>query len=134
MKISTANRNAIAQIIIDEIAAGTAASPTIDLYTGTMPATIGATISDTLLATLTLTNTVGTVSSGVMTFGAITEDSSADASGNIGYAVARDRDGAQAAFFSVSTDGSGDINFSSVAVTAGQPVGISSFTVTIGGA
>jgi hypothetical protein len=134
MKISTANRDAIAQIILDEMAAGSAGSPVIELYEGVMPSSFGATITDTLLATVTLTNTVGTISNGVITFDPISEDPSADASGDIGYAVARDRDGDQAAYFTVSDNGTGDINFSSVAVVGGQPVGISSFTVTIGGA
>ncbi|MCD1631344.1 hypothetical protein [Marinobacter shengliensis] len=134
MKISTVNRDAIAQIILDEMAAGSAGSPVIEFYEGTMPSSFGATITDTLLAAVTLTNTVGTISNGVITFDPISEDPSADASGDIGYAVARDRDGGQAAYFTVSANGTGDINFSSVAVVAGQPVGISSFTVSIGGA
>lgn len=134
MKIQTVDRTAIAQVILDAMAAGTTSAPVIELYSGTIPGSMGGAIGDTLLATLTMTNTVGTISNGAITLDAITEDSSADASGTIGWARALDRDGAEAAYFTVANDGSGDINFGSTSVTAGQPVGISSFTITVGGA
>lgn len=134
MKILTTDRTAIAQVILDAMAAGTTSAPVIELYSGTMPSSMGGAISDTLLATLTMTNTVGTISSGVITIDPITEDSAADGSGTIGWARALDRDGNEAAYFTVADDGSGDINFGSTSVTAGQPVGISQFTITVGGA
>ncbi|SFM71247.1 hypothetical protein [Marinobacter pelagius] len=134
MKIKTLDRTEFAQIILDAMAAGTTSSPTIELYTGTIPSSMGGAIGDTLLATLTLTNTVGTVSNGVLTLDAITEDASADAAGIIGWARALDRDGVEAAYFTVADNGTGDINFASVDISAGQPVGISSFTITVGGA
>jgi len=134
MKLTTADRNAIGQIILDRMAAGSTQSPTIELYTGSVPSAMGLAISDTLLATLTLTNAVGSVTDGVLTLDEITEDPAADNSGDIGWARAVDRDGAESVYFSVAENGTGDINFSSVTLTAGEPVGISSFKITVGGA
>lgn len=133
MKLLTADRNAIAQTILDRMSAGTAGNPTLELYTGSIPASMGQPIGDTLIATLALTASVGTIADGALTFDTITADPEAAASGDIGWARAVNRDGDEAVYFTVAADGTGDINFASVSVTAGQPVGISSFLVTIGG-
>lgn len=134
MKITTTRRSAIAQDLIADMAAGTTnPNPVMEIYTGTIPA-MGGTISDTLLATLTLTTQVATESSGVITFDAITEDSSADASGTAGWCRVLDRDGGEAAYFTIADDGSGEINFSNASIVAGAPVAVSSLTVTVGGA
>lgn len=134
MKITTTRRSAIAQDLIADMAAGTTnPNPVMEIYTGTIPA-MGGTISDTLLATLTLTTQVATESNGVITFDAITEDSSADASGDAGWCRVLDRDGGEAAYFTIADDGSGEINFNSVSIVAGAPVAVSSLTVTVGGA
>lgn len=134
MKITTTRRSAIAQDLIADMAAGTTnPNPVMEIYTGTIPA-MGGTIADTLLATLTLTTQVATESSGVITFDAITEDSSADASGTAGWCRVLDRDGGEAAYFTIADDGSGEINFSNASIVAGTPVAVSSLTVTVGGA
>ncbi|MBY5961883.1 hypothetical protein [Marinobacter nauticus] len=134
MKITTALRSAIAQDLIAAMANGsTNPNPVMEIYTGTIPA-MGGTISDTLLATLTLTTQVATESNGVITFDAITEDGSADASGDAGWCRVLDRDGGEAAYFTIADDGSGEINFNSVSIVAGAPVAVSSLTVTVGGA
>lgn len=136
MKITTALRSAIAQDLIAAMAAGsTNPNPVLEIYTGSMPASMGGAISDTLLATLTLTATVGTESGGVITFDTITDDSSADASGDAGWCRVLDRDGSEAAYFTISAaGGSGEIQFNSISVVAGVPVAVSSLTVTVGGA
>jgi len=134
MKLLAADRSTMATTILNRLAGGTASAPVIELYSGTQPAAMGNSITDTKLATLTLTNTVGTVANGVLTFDTITDDSSADATGDIGWARALDRDGNEACYFTVAANGTGDINFGNISVTAGQPVGISSLTVNIGGA
>lgn len=134
MKIKTTDRSAIAQVILDAMKAGTVSAPVIELYSGTIPSSMGGAITSTLLATLTMTNTVGTIANGIITLDAITEDTAADADGIIGWARAVNRDGAEAAYFTAASDGTGDINFGSTSVTLGQPVGISSFTITVGGA
>lgn len=134
MKITPARRSAIAQDLISDMAAGsTNPNPVMEIYTGSIPA-MGGAVSDTLLATLTLTTQVATESGGVITFDAITEDSSADASGDAGWCRVLDRDGGEAAYFTIADDGSGEINFSSVSIVAGAPVAVSSLAVTVGGA
>ncbi|WP_138436327.1 hypothetical protein [Marinobacter shengliensis] len=136
MKITTALRSAIAQDLIDAMANGsTNPNPVLEIYDGSMPGSMGGAISDTLLATLTLTAAVGTESGGVITFDAITDDSSADDSGDAGWCRVLDREGDEAAYFTISdASGNGEIKFNSTAITAGTPVAVSSLTVTVGGA
>lgn len=136
MKITTALRSAIAQDILDAIAAGTTnPNPVIEIYTGTTIPDFGEPIVDTLLGTLTLTAGVGSVANGVLTFDTITEDSAADATGDAFWCRALDRDGTEAVYFSISDNaGSGDIKFNTVSIVAGAPIAIASLSVTIGGA
>lgn len=136
MKITTALRSAIAQDLIAAMANGsTNPNPVLEIYDGSIPSAMGGSITDTLLASLTLTATVGTETDGVITFGTITEDSSADASGDAGWCRVLDRDGAEAAYFTISSGaGSGEIQFNSISIVAGAPVSVSSLTVTVGGA
>ena len=136
MKITTALRSAIAQDLIAAMAAGsTNPNPVLEIYDGSIPASMGGAISDTLLATLTLTATAATESGGVITFDTITEDSSADASGDAGWCRVLDREGDEAVYFTISAaGGSGEIQFNSISIVAGAPVAVSSMTVTVGGA
>lgn len=136
MKITTALRSAIAQDLIAAMAAGsTNPNPVLEIYTGSIPASMGGAISDTLLATLTLTAAVGTESNGVITFDAITEDSSADATGTAGWARVVDRDGGEALYLSVSdTGGAGDVKLNTTSIVSGVPVSITSGIITVGGA
>src|SRR5690606_25276135 len=128
-------RSAIAQDLIADMAAGTTnPNPVMEIYTGTIPA-MGGTITDTLLATLTLTAQAATESGGVITFDAITEDTSADTDGSAGWCRVVDRDGGEAAYFTISDqNGSGDIKFNTVSFVVGSPVSISGLSITIGGA
>jgi hypothetical protein len=132
MKLTTALRTTIANEILSAITNGTAGDPTIEIYTGAIPA-LGDPVSDTLLATLTMTTTAGTVTDGVLTMDAITSDPTADATGTAGWARVLDRDGVAAIHITVADDGSGDLNLNSVNVVAGTPVAITAFTITIGG-
>lgn len=136
MKITTALRSAIAQDLIAAMANGTTnPNPVMEIYDGSIPANMGGAIADTLLATLTLTTQVATESNGVITFDTITEDSSADATGDAGWCRVLDREGAEVAYFTISASGgSGEIQFNSVSIVAGAPVAVSSLTVTVGGA
>lgn len=136
MKITTTLRSSIAQDLIAAMANGsTEPNPVMEIYTGTTPASMGGTITDTLLGVLTLTTQVATESGGVVTFDTITEDSSADASGDAGWCRVLDREGDEAVYFSISeAGGSGEIQFNSISILAGAPVAVSSMTVTVGGA
>lgn len=135
MKIPTATRSDVAQVLLDKMAAGTTnPNPVIEVYAGSVPATMGQTIVDTLLGTLTLTATVGTVTDGELTFDTITDDAAADDSGTAGWCRVLNRDSEEAAYFTIKDDGSGEINFNSADIVAGAPIAISSLSVVIGGA
>lgn len=134
MKITTARRTAIAQDLVQDMADGTSnPNPVMEIYDGTMPASMGGAITDTLLGTLTLTAGVGTVNAGVLTFDTITDDSSADASGEAGWCRVLNRDGNEAVYFTIADDGSAEINFNEATIVAGAPISITSLSVVIGG-
>ena len=95
---------------------------------------MGQAITDTLLSEHDLTTTAGTVSDGVITFGAISDDPSAKATGDAGWARILDRDGDEVMYLSVTqTGGGGDIQLNTVSISSGLPVSITSGTFTVGG-
>jgi hypothetical protein len=116
--------------IVTDIASGAGAG-TLTIYSGTRPATGGT--ETTVLAVLTLSDPCGTVTNGVLTFSAITDDASANATGTASWARLKDSDGNAAADMSVGTSGA-DINFDSVSFVAGGNVSVTSLTITEGNA
>lgn len=72
LSFSTALRTNRANSIVTEVGS----AGTMKFYTGTRPASLGVITSQTLLATLTFTGNVGTVSNGVLTFGAVSQNNS----------------------------------------------------------
>lgn len=128
---TTVRSNRMTQVL-NAIDAGAGAG-TVKVYSGTVPANVGTAITDqTLLATLTLSDPCGSVSNGVLTFSAITEDSSGDANGTPTFARLADSDGNNVAQVTAGV-GSGELNFGAE-IVAGQPVQISSFVITEGNA
>lgn len=128
---TTVRSNRMTQVL-NAIDAGAGAG-TVKVYSGTVPANVGTAITDqTLLATLTLSDPGGSVSNGVLTFSAITEDSSGDANGTPTFARLADSNGNNVAQVTAGV-GSGELNFGA-AIVAGQPVQISSFVITEGNA
>jgi len=106
------------------------ASGLIRIYTGTQPATPETAASGTLLATLTLASTAGSVSNGVWTAGTIAGDTSADATGTAGWFRCLQSNGTTAEFDgAVSTTGA-ELNLNSVSIVAGGAVNITSLTYT----
>src|SRR5215216_7185714 len=79
--ITTAARNAAADAVVDLVDVGGAGS--LRIYSGTMPTDANTALSgNTLLAQLTMSATAfGSAAAGVATAAAITQDSSADATG-----------------------------------------------------
>src|SRR5574338_608241 len=121
---AAALRNSRLQAIVD--LAG--ANAKVRIYSGSRPATGGT--ATTQLAELTCGATLGTISTGVLTFGAITQDTSADASGTASWFRVVKSDGTTHVMDgSCGTSGS-DMNMVTTSVTAGQPVSISSWTIT----
>jgi hypothetical protein len=127
--LATALRTTRATAIRDAIDAG--AAGLLRIYDGVRPATGGS--ATTLLAELTLSDPCGTVLNGVLTFSAITQDSSANNTGTATWfrivtsAAAFVLDG------SVGTSGA-DLNLTTTSVTTGQPVQVTSLVFTEGNA
>jgi hypothetical protein len=133
MKIATALRTTMANSMIAAMANGTTSNPKIQIYDGAMPSSMGQSITATLLAGLEATPNVATESGGVITFDAITQDSSADASGTAGWARLIDRDGAEVIYLSVSlSGGGGDLIMNTLDIAVGGPVAITSGTIQVG--
>jgi len=123
---STAIRNAM----LDAITAAVGGSGLCRVYDGTRPATGGA--ATTLLAELTGNATFAPGASGaVLTLNAITQDSSANASGTATWFRWVSSGGTFCIDGNVGTSGS-DLNLSTTTVTAGQPVSVTSWTITEG--
>jgi hypothetical protein len=127
--LATALRTTRATDIVNAIDAGTAGL--LRIYDGVRPATGGSVTN--LLAELTLSDPCGTVTNGVLTFSAITQDASANATGTATWfrivtsAAAFVLDGG------VGTSGA-DLNLTTTSVTTGQPVQVTSLVFTEGNA
>lgn len=104
----------------------------IRIYDGSRPATGGT--ATTLLAELTCTDPAApAAASGVLTFSAITQDSSANATGTATWFRMVDSAGNFVLDGNVGTSGS-DLNLTSTSIVATEAVSISSATITAGNA
>lgn len=127
---TTIRNNRLAQIsaAID----GGSGAGLLRIYDGSRPATGGT--ATNLLAELTFTDPCAPApSGGVLTFSAITKDSSANATGTATWFRAVDSAGTFCVDGSVGTSGA-DMNLNSVSISAGQEVAITSGTFTEGNA
>lgn len=107
--------------------AGTGAAK-IRIYDGARPATGGT--ATTLLAELVCSDPAcSAASGGVLTFSAITQDSSADATGTATWFRVVDSDNNFVLDGNVGTSGS-DLNLTSTSIVATEPVSITSATIT----
>jgi hypothetical protein len=118
--------------MLDEITAAVGASGLLRIYDGTRPATGGA--ATTLLAELTCNATFAPAASGgTLTLNAITQDSSANATGTATWFRITTSGGTAVIDGNVGTSGS-DLNLTTTAIVSGQPVSVSSFVITEGNA
>jgi len=121
----------------DTISTRAGSGALLRIYSGTRPANADTAPSGTLLAELVCGSPFApATASGVVTANAITQDSSADASGtatwfrlvnSAGTTTVTDGD-------VTATGGGGDLQLVTTSITAGQPVQVTSFVVTEGGA
>jgi len=127
-------RNNMLDEITTLIDAGTGAG-LLRIYAGTVPADADTALSgQTLLAELTLSDpSAGAAVSAVLTLNAITSDSSANATGTATFFRIVDSTGTTVFQGTVGTSGA-DLNLSSVSITAGDAVKVSSWTITEGNA
>lgn len=117
---------------LDEITAEIGASGLLRIFSGTQPATGGA--ETTKLAELALSATAAPAASGgTLTFDAISDDTSADATGTATWARLCQADGTAVVDMTVGTSGA-DLNFDSVSFVAGGTVSVTSFVITAGNA
>jgi hypothetical protein len=123
---STTLRNAR----MDAITTAIGTSGLLRIYDGSRPASGGT--ATTLLAQLALTATAAPASSGgVLTLNAITQDSSADATGTATWFRVTTSGGTFVLDGSVGTSGS-DLNLTTTSIVATQPVSVTSFVLTEG--
>lgn len=116
---------------MDAITTFTAGNALLRIYDGTRPATGGT--ATTLLAELTCNATFApAASSGVLTLNAITQDSSANATGTATWFRIVKSDGTTHVLDgNVGTSGS-DLNLTTTSIVATQPVSVTSFVLTEG--
>ena len=131
LKLSTTLRNAQ----LDAITTAVGASGLLRIYSGTRPASVSAAITGTLLAELTCSATFAPAASGgVLTVNAVTQDSSADATGTATHFRQWKSDGTTAVIDGdVGTSGS-DLNLNTTSIVAAGPVAVTSYVLTAGGA
>lgn len=124
---STTIRNGM----LDFITTTAAGSALLRIYDGTRPATAGT--ATTKLAELTCNATFAAgAASGVLTLNAITQDSSADATGTATWFRIVKADGTTFILDgNVGTSGS-DLNLTTTSIVATQPVSVTSFVITEG--
>lgn len=135
LRLIPALRSAIADLWISFFDAGSGPA-IIEFYTGSIPTNLGdALTTQVKLGTLTCSDPSATQTAGVITFGTITQDSAADASGTAAWVYIKDSSGAIVNAGNV-TDMAGDgfIKVNTTTVVAGGPILISSLTITVGGA
>jgi hypothetical protein len=114
---SAATRNAIADAVLAEIDIDAGAGNLIFQTSGAVE-----------VATLVLSDPAGTVSGAVLTFSAITDDTSATGGTTDRFIIESNSTGTRV-LGSVGTSGQ-DINLSSVVIGAGDTVSVSSLTYT----
>ena len=135
LRFATTLRSAIANAIIAACDAGSGACY-IEFYTGSIPTNLGdALTTQVKLGTLVCSDPSATQASGLITFGAITQDSAADAGGTAAWVYIKDSTGAIVAAGDVTdAAGAGFVKVNTTTIVAGGPISMSSLTITVGGA
>lgn len=130
---SVAVRNAAADAI--ETAIG--ASAVLKIRSGSVPANCGTADAGTVLATLNLpADYLGAASAGSKAKAGTWEDLSADAAGVAGHFRIYASDGTTCHIQGTvtATGGGGDMTVENTNIATGQPISVSSFAITAGGA
>ncbi len=119
--------------MLDAITTHAGNAALLRIYDGSRPATAGT--ATTLLAELTCgTPFAAAAVNGVLTLGAITQDSSANSTGTATWFRIVKADGTTFVMDgNVGTSGS-DLNLTTTSIVSGQPVSVSSFVITEGNA
>ena len=132
LRLTVALQTSCITPIMTAIDAGAGAG-LIDIYNGTIPATAATAVTtQTKLGTLTFTDPCGSVTSGVFTASAITQDSSADATGTASWARIKDSTGATVCDIDItSTGGGGLLQLNTVNIIAAKPIIVTDLTLSV---
>lgn len=119
---------------LDVIETTISTAPTLALFSGSAPANTGVANSGTLVASMTLpSDWMAAASGGAKAKSGTWQDTSADASGTIGYFRIYDS-GGNCHIQGTCANSGADMNFDNNVVNSGQQITISSFTLTAGNA
>lgn len=125
-------KDAVLAPIVTAIDAGSGAG-TIKIYSGTIPTDAATAItSQVLLGTLTFSDPCGTIANNALTMDAITQDSSADATGTAAWARIADSAGVTVMDINVTTTGGGGaLTLNTTNIVIGGPILITSFIISV---
>lgn len=132
LQLSVASRNAL----LDTISTSVGSGGILRIYSGARPANVGTAIgAQVVLAELTLGSPLApSASGGVLTLNAITQDSSANATGTASFFRIFQSNGTTAVIDGDVAVSASDLNLNTVSIVSGGPVQITSFTITAPGA
>jgi hypothetical protein len=132
VQFSTTARNAA----LDAIETAISTSPTMKIWTGTLPATcVAADAAGTTLATLTLpSDWMAAASGGVKSLSGTWQDAAADATGTATHFRIYQGATCHVQGSITVTGGGGDMTLDNTSIASGQQVTITSFSITAGGA
>ena len=132
VQFSTTARNAA----LDAIETAISTSPTMKIWTGTLPATCAAADAvGTTLATLTLpSDWMAAASGGVKSLSGTWQDAAADATGTATHFRIYQGATCHVQGSITVTGGGGDMTLDNTSIASGQQVTITSFSITAGGA
>ncbi|NUW45557.1 hypothetical protein [Nonomuraea rhodomycinica] len=130
LRIPTAARNAAIDAVVDLLDAGAGAA-TIEVRTGSQPATANDAATGTVLATFTLADPAfGSASSGVATLASTPRSTTGVAAGTAGWFRAKDSNGNTVFDGAVGTSGA-ELNLNTLTISVGVNVEITSGTMTM---
>jgi hypothetical protein len=130
-QFSVAARNAA----LDSIETAIGASPTLEIRSGTVPATCATADAGTLLASMTLpSDWMAAASAGAKALLGTWQDLSADATGTAGHFRIKASGTCHIQGTITASGGGGDMQLDNVSIAAGQAVSVTSLTLTAGGA
>jgi hypothetical protein len=127
IRLAAASRNAAADAVVDRIDGGPAAG-TIEIRTGTQPATADDAATGTLLVTITLADPAfGSASAGSALIASTPRSGTAVATGTAGWFRAKDSTGVTVFDGAVTaTGGGGDLTLATTSIVSGADVRITS--------
>lgn len=131
IRFAVAVKNSTLTQIRDAIDAGAGAGY-LQVRSGTIPADVATAVTGTLLGTLTFSDPCGTVSAGALTMSAITQDSSADATGTATWARIFDSTGSAVMDIDISTTGGGGtLQLNTTNIVIAGPILINTFLIQV---